>query len=512
MNKKLFFLVAAICILLGSFVIRFARLDLKAMHHDEGVNYYFSKMLDDSFHYHYNPDAYHGPFLYFVGYPAYTIAGPGKFSLRFTPALFGVIAILFFLLMRNVIGKPGAAISALVIALSPADIYFSRTFIHEIYLSAFAIGLLWTFLEYAQKPKIRFLFGFFIFASLAFTVKETTAVMCVSLFGAYFAMRIFFSKIVNEPETPTDQCKIDWKNMWTDKIFLADAFGIALAIWVLLFSSFMTYPHGIIKFFIAYAPWLKTGFTSESGHEKEFHYFIILLAKYYAPVMIPALATAVWSFVKRNPRGIFLTLYSFFLLFIYSAIPYKTPWCVLQIGIPFTALAGYGLSKALDAEKVSRLARVHVGVAMMVMLVPYIYFAYDINFVDYDNDKHQIIYVQTERAYEDMFALIDKMATNSGMNENLTIAEIKPKHPSFFYLRKYTKVVNYEDGPAEPISEKVLLVAVDNWKENRTYLDIAREKLPCEYIEVNQYPVWPGTFIALLVEKNFYINYAKEKP
>jgi len=511
MKQKHQFIIFAILILAIALLFRFTSMDLKAMHHDEGVNYYFSKMLNDSFHYQYNPDAYHGPFLYFAGYPAYALAGPSKFSLRFTPALFGMVAILFFILMRNVIGKPGAILGALILAISPADIYFSKTFIHEIYLSAFSIGFLWSFLEYSRQPRVRFLFGFFVFASLAFTVKETTAVMGVALFGAYFTTRFILSWF-KKPEKEMDPCKINWKEIRRQKIFLADAFGVGLAIWVLLFSSFLTYPQGITKFFVAYAPWLETGFTHESGHEKELLYFVTLLIKYYAPVILPAIATGVWAFIKRNPRGLFLTLYSLFLLLIYSVIPYKTPWCVMQIGIPFMALAAFGLSKVLERKNTSPMTRLHVLIIMLIFLVPYTYYSYAINFIEYDNDKHEIIYVQTERAYEDMFELIEKIAKNSGMNENLTIAEVKAKYPSFFYLRNYVNVVNYGDGPEDIVKEKVLLVALDNWKENDVYLKNTMEKLPCEYLEVNTYPVWPGTFIALLVEKKFYSKYARETP
>jgi uncharacterized protein (TIGR03663 family) len=496
-SRGLFFFLS-ILILLAAVGLRFALLDLKAVHHDESVNYSFTKKLVDRNHYHYNPNHYHGPFLYYAAVPAWLIAGASKAALRFAPALFGVLAVLFFLLMQKTIGRPGALFGAAMIAISPADIYFSRTFIHEIYLAALAAGFLWAFLEFTRKAKWKYVFAFFIFAAFSFTIKETTAIMGVALVAAYFGTRLYF--LGWSDDVPLDdRMKMDWKFLRGHWIYLADAIALFFTILILFFSSFLTYPQGLLKFFEAYMPWMKTGFK-DSGHVKPAFYFFIVTAKYYAPIVVPALLTGLWSISKKKPRGVFLFLYGMFLLIFYSAIPYKTPWCVLQIAIPFVALAGYGLSKAL-AGSVPRLVRIHVLLFMAVLFVPTIYTSVRINFYDYDDDSIKIVYVQTDRTFEDMFALLDQMAKRSGRGKNIPIALIDAKNPARVYLRNYKKVKKYEDVPEKIIKAPVVLV-------KSTHLKKMEAVMPGPYVTLT-YPVWPGTFVAMLVDKSFYAKYAK---
>ena len=501
MKNKTGFIIAVALILLAALAFRFIALEVKAMHHDESVNYAFSKKLADKFYYHYNPSAYHGPFLYFAGMPAYKLFDPSKFTLRMTPALFGLLAVVFMLLMRKTIGTTGALYGGLILALSPADVYFSRTFIHEIYFACFATAMLWAFLEYSKEPKRKHLFAFFIFCALGFTVKETSAVMVLSLVAAYFSTRLYF-KGIKEPADDSDNVKLDWKLMWKEKIFVADAIAVGLTIIILFFTSFLTYPKGWFKFFEAFLPWFDTGFKNAGGHTKPFYYFFVLGAKYYAPIVIPALMTGIWSLGKLKPRGVFLFFYGMFILIIYSAIPYKTPWCVLQIGIPFIALAGYGISKA-TASTVPKIIRGHVIAYLLIFIIPYAIISYKINFVEYDMDKHKIVYVQTDRTFEDQFDLLDRMAKRSGQGKNLPMAIIKAKNPTRFYIKDYTDIKKYEEVPEdEPFDRPVIFV-------RSTLQEKAEETLHDEYISLS-YPVWPGTFYIMLIQKDFYSQYAKE--
>lgn len=501
MNNARNYIIFGCLIVFMAAVLRFADLPRKALHHDESVNYAFTKKLADRFNYKYNPTAYHGPFLYFAGYPAYKILGPSKFGLRTTPALAGILAVVFILLMGNVIGRKGALAAAAVMALSPADVYYSRTFIHEIYLACFHAGLLWGLLEYARTQKGRYLFPIGIFLALCFTVKETTALMVVAMVVAYFSMRLFYYGMPR-PDGSDEEMTISWAGLKTNKFLLMDSAGLAISIWVLFFTSFLTYPEGLARFFEAFTPWAKTGFK-DKGHDKAFYYFFIVLGKYYAPIVIPALFAGIWALFRQKARGLFLFLYAMFTLMIYSAIPYKTPWCVLQIGLPFLLLGGYGLSKVWDPRISPKVLRLSVLVIFIAALIPYGWYSYQINFQRYDDDTNKIIYVQTDRTYEDMLDLIARMEKRSGLGKAIPIALIKAKNPARPYLHYYTNVKKYEEVPDSIKDRPVIIVETGK-------LDQTVALLENEYINLT-YPVWPGTFVALLVEEKFYEKYAKEE-
>jgi uncharacterized protein (TIGR03663 family) len=500
MKKKRLFIVAAVLILLVAASLRFFVLERKALHHDESVNYAFADKLADRFFYKYNPNAYHGPFLYFAALPAYWTLGASKFSLRVTPALFGLLAVFFLLLMHKTIGGKGALAAALALALSPADIYYSRTFIHEIYLASFHAGMIWALLAYVQERKILHLLAFSAFVALCFSVKETTAISLVALLGAYLGTR-FFAWGMPDSEEPSGRFRIDWGILWKQKIFVADGIAIAVSILLIFYTSFLTYPHGILRFFEAYMPWLTTGF-GEKAHAKPFYYFFEIVAKYYGPVAIPGLLTGLWALAKKDVKGVFLFLYAMLTLIAYSAIPYKTPWCAIQVGLPFLVLGGYGISRTLDPLRVPAAWRANVIGFLVIAFIPYLYSSVGINFYEYDKDKYKIVYVQTDRTYEDMFDLLDTMAKRSGLGEGMPIAMIKAKNPGRFYIRNYTNVKRYTETPTTVIEQPVVLIDSD-------LLESIRDSLLGDYATLT-FPVWPGTYVALLIEQSFYDNYAKE--
>ncbi len=78
---------------LGLF-LRFYALELKPLHHDEGVNSWFLLNLKKDFPagWKYDPENYHGPFLFLTDIIPFSIH-ESIFSLRCMVALFGSLSI-----------------------------------------------------------------------------------------------------------------------------------------------------------------------------------------------------------------------------------------------------------------------------------------------------------------------------------------------------------------------------------------------------------------------------------
>src|SRR5207302_9667730 len=112
-------------------------------HHDEGVNGNVLVTLVREGSYHYDPQNYHGPTLYFFSASIPWIArflggkdfgntyGLTTFNIRLITAAFGVATIWLALLLRKRLGTMAALSGAALIAISPGAIYLSRYFIHE---------------------------------------------------------------------------------------------------------------------------------------------------------------------------------------------------------------------------------------------------------------------------------------------------------------------------------------------------------------------------------------------
>lgn len=135
---------------------RFYELNLKPLHHDEGVNGYFLINLFREGIYKYDPSNYHGPTLYYISLAFTKVFGLETFSIRASVAIFGVLMVAMMLFLKKYIGSIGSLAGGLFLALSPGMVYISRYFIHEIFFvfCSFGIVLGVLFFIEGRKPEI----------------------------------------------------------------------------------------------------------------------------------------------------------------------------------------------------------------------------------------------------------------------------------------------------------------------------------------------------------------------
>jgi uncharacterized protein (TIGR03663 family) len=133
--------------------LRFFWLELKPLHHDEGVNGYFLTTLFRSGEYKYDPANYHGPDLYYIALAFTKAFGLNTLSIRGSVAIFGVLTVVLAFFLKKYIGKTGSLFAALFLALSPGMVYISRYFIHEILFVFFSFGIVVSILFFIEKRK-----------------------------------------------------------------------------------------------------------------------------------------------------------------------------------------------------------------------------------------------------------------------------------------------------------------------------------------------------------------------
>ena len=133
--------------------LRFFWLEVKPLHHDEGVNGYFLTNLFRSGEYKYDPANYHGPDLYYFALGFSKIFGLNTLSIRWSVAIFGVLVVVLAFFLRKHIGKTGSLFAAFFLALSPGMAYISRYFIHEILFVFFSFGIVLAILFFIEKRR-----------------------------------------------------------------------------------------------------------------------------------------------------------------------------------------------------------------------------------------------------------------------------------------------------------------------------------------------------------------------
>lgn len=367
--------VACVLAAAGGLVFRSARLDERPMHHDESVQAVKSGILFETGEYRYDPNDCHGPSLYYLTLPflwlsgARTFAETNETSFRMVPVVFGVLLILLVFLVADGLGSGACVWVAVLTAVSPAMVFYSRCYFQEMSLVFFTFATIacgWRF----HRHRIAFwaiVSG--TSAGMMFVTKET----CIIAYSAILlatAMNIIWHRRSGYID--------DWAvgHLKTTPVLIGIASGIVFS--ALFFSSFAKYPWGIIDSVRAYQTYCYRGYCG-GDHVQPWNYYLGILIYWRSgrgPVwtegFIIALAIVgiVFSFKKRLPQGAdpvflrFLVFYSFLMVLFYSAIPYKTPWCMLSFHHALTLLAGFGASALL-----MRIRKVAVKVVVCCLLL-----------------------------------------------------------------------------------------------------------------------------------------------
>jgi uncharacterized protein (TIGR03663 family) len=253
------------------------------MHADEAVHADKLGTLLEGGGYSYDPTEFHGPTLYYLTLAAAALRDQQSYlaldevTLRLVPAIFGVALVAAHLLARPLLGGLAAAMAALLAALSPALVYYSRYFIHETPLVFFSFAALLAAGRYARRPGPGAAALVGISCGLMQATKETApiAVGCALLAAAGLRLA--------RPPTGADP---GWRR---DRLRDAlVAIGAALAVAGLFFSSFLTRPAGLADALVTYTSWLGRA-GAASPHVHPWHYYLGLL------LYFPAEGTPLWS-------------------------------------------------------------------------------------------------------------------------------------------------------------------------------------------------------------------------
>jgi len=442
--------------------VRLPQAGVRPMHTDEAVNACLTGRLLTGAPYHYDPQDRHGPALYAVALPIARLAGAknlaalSESTLRLGPILIGTLTVLLFALLVPDIGLPVALLAALLWTLAPLTVYYSRYFIHETLFLAATLGLLATGGRWLVTGSVRtgLLTGFW--AALLLATKETAVLSLVAacLAGGGWLLRHrthatdllprmfalsggFIDKNVTwqRPEKPSGSVFGRWLGLTLGLL-------LALGLLVLFYSwggknwtgpadLFRALPHVLAR-------------AAGEGHEKPWWYYLRLLAGGWTGWALLTLAAAGTINIKLGRttglQSCWL-IYALALTFIYSAIPYKTPWLALNLFLPLTVLAALGVVALWDLAKVSGLTRSYaIGAVVVLILV-----AHDTRqwvFRLPADEKNPYAYAHTS---DDLLRLTPRLAQLAGPQTPIAVVMTDP-WPLPWYLRKYPQVGYWQPG------------------------------------------------------------------
>jgi len=182
-----------LAIVIVALVMRLWELDGRTVHYDEAIHLHFAWRLSESSgaflgwpwvfgtDYIHSPWM-HGPFQIQLTALIFRIFGDTDVTARLGYVLFGTALVAVPYFFRDYLGRTGAVLAALMLALSPTLLYFSRFGRNDIIMAFFAASLLVLMWRYWEEGHRRYLYLASAILGLMFATKET-AYLVVGIFG-----------------------------------------------------------------------------------------------------------------------------------------------------------------------------------------------------------------------------------------------------------------------------------------------------------------------------------------
>ncbi|MGA2864370.1 MAG: flippase activity-associated protein Agl23 [Verrucomicrobiota bacterium] len=502
--------------------LRGPRLGQRPMHNDEAVNgIKFGQLWDPGLAklygpFKYDPSEHHGPTLGYATFALARLTGAPDINhisearLRSVDLLFGLGLILLLPLVADGLGRRPAIWAGCLTAVSPAMVFYSRDFIHEMLLVFFTCLALAAGWRYWRSRKL----GWALLAGAALGLMHATKetfVITLAAAGLALALNRVWNRWLDASGLPVNAPPLN-------SLHLAAALVGWVAVALVLFSSFFTNAAGPLDSVRTYGAWLGRAGGS-SPHVYPWTFYFHRLLWFHAPkgpvwseAMILALGVvgAGAGFTRQrlgqaNASFIrFLALYTFALTAAYCLTAYKTPWCLLSFWHGMILLAGAGAVVLVGALRrpVLRIAAtlllvagaLHLGWQAWRASVP---FASD--------PRNPYVFAQTGPDLLRLVEQVEALAQAHPLGPQMPIKVIAPENdywPLPWYLRAFGHAAWSNALPPDPYANVMIVSA-----SLHAGLDDAKTHLMVGYFQLR-----PQVFLELYVQSELWRAYLAKNP
>ena len=174
-------------------VMRLWDLGYRAVHHDESLHSFYSWQLADGQGFRHDP-LMHGPLQFELNAAIFFIFGDSDYTSRLLYGVAGTALVLLPFFFRDRLGRVGALFTSVMLAFSPALLYFSRFARNDILMAVWVLGLVICMWRYIDEGRHRYIYIAAALLALAFASKETSYLVTAML-GLFLALWLLYMNV-----------------------------------------------------------------------------------------------------------------------------------------------------------------------------------------------------------------------------------------------------------------------------------------------------------------------------
>jgi uncharacterized protein (TIGR03663 family) len=328
--------LAWILLIAGALLLRVAALGSRPPHHDEAVHCDFAYNLLHGAGYRYDP-TYHGPLLFYVIAPLFAVLGESTVVARLYPALAGTALVVLPLLLRRRLGAAAAWWTALLLAISPNLLYYSRFVRSDVPVELFTAAALVLLLRVRDKGW-RVIPWIGVLAAAHATSIETFYVTLplLGLATCAVALRQGLWRSVRRA----------WAWLKRYRLAVASAGAWFVVITIVAYTVFFVHLEDWLFPLKAITYWYHQHEIRRVGGP--WNFYLVRLAAYEFLPLAAAIAWSLRRFRHLKPLEVFCLVWGVSAIALYAYLGEKTPWLIVHQIVPFFPLAGCQVARSFS--------------------------------------------------------------------------------------------------------------------------------------------------------------------
>ncbi|MFW6277702.1 MAG: hypothetical protein ACOC1J_03435 [Prolixibacteraceae bacterium] len=288
----------------------------------------------------------------------------------------------------------------------------------------------------------------------------------------------------------------------------------------IFYSSFFTWPQGIIESIRAFTGYLDRAGTEELHGQPWWYYLKVLIKGTSAQMFLRAdfwlLIGGVAGFVLVLKSGAKLTRDLFYLFWGYSTVlsgillsvlPYKTPWNFLMVYAGLIFLSVYTVRYFL-----ARKSRYHFTGLLVLMLLHLGYQTWSDNFVHYSNPENTFVYSHPTDEVLEISEKVHEIYQSIPEDEIFFATVIYPGHdywPLPWYLRDLPDIGWQGEVDTESPAAPLIITKLPNPELAKKLYELPPPGQRFMYIPVfdEDKELRPGASVNVLLRKDYWDSY-----